>query len=341
EEEESSTEVEWHFLLIMRPIMAFNESGGRHLIIIRHGERCDFVFNAPGKKSWVKRAFTEQGAYTPFDCNLPRNVPRRSDGHEGFESDTPLTEMGYLQSKLIGRAMRDQGIQIDHIYVSSALRCIQTGVGIIKGYGLGRGENRELKMNIDGSLYEWMQWCRGVKPSTMEHSDMLKIGKATVKNRNYRGVLFVKTVILLYSFLISGYPINTLYKPMATVDELRLDETVPQYYQRSHSLVQRVLKKHTTGTILLIGHASTLEATTRQLCGGEIRSNEDFFTMLRNTPYLGSVHAFEHPRRGWELNGSAVPPLTHSSNYSFDPSIFKLERDEIKKRAEKDYNFNL
>ncbi|KAF8353878.1 hypothetical protein PRIPAC_95501 [Pristionchus pacificus] len=309
----------------MRPIMAFSENSGRHLIVIRHGERCDFVFNTPGGRSWVKRAFTDHGAgsnqspililsrYTPFDCNLPRNVPRRSDGHEGFERDTPLTEMGYLQSKLIGRAMRDQGIQIDHIYTSSALRCIQTGVGIIKGYGLGRGENRELTMNIDGGLYEWMQWCRGVKPSTMEHSDLLKI----------------------------GYPINTSYKPMATVEELRLDETVPQYYQRSNSLVQRILKKHATGTILVIGHASTLEACTRQLCGGEIRSNDDFFAMLRNTPYLASIHAFEHPRRGWELNGSVVPSLTHSNNYSFDPSIYKLEKDEIKKRAEKDFNFAL
>lgn len=63
--------------------------------------------------------------------------------------------------------------------------------------------------------------------------------------------------------------------------------------------------------------------------------------VFRNTPYLASIHAFEHPRRGWELNGSVVPSLTHSNNYSFDPSIYKLEKDEIKKRAEKDFNFAL
>ncbi|GMT36147.1 hypothetical protein PFISCL1PPCAC_27444, partial [Pristionchus fissidentatus] len=307
----SNRRVDYFLLFLsMPPIMAFSE-GGRQLIVVRHGERCDFVFNAPGTKSWVKRAFTEDGAYTPFDCNLPRNVPRRSDGFEGFEKDTPLTEMGYLQSKLIGRAIRDQGIHIDHIYTSSALRCIQTAVGLIKGYGLGRSDEQILKMNIDGGLYEWMQWCRGVRPSTMEQADLLKI----------------------------GYPINTAYKPMFSVDDIRLDETVPQYYQRSHTLVQNILKKHIKGTILLIGHASSLEACTRQLCGREIRGNDDFFALLRNTPYLGSVNAVEHPRRGWELNGSVVPPLTHSQNYAFDPSILTLDHEQIKKRTDKEYSY--
>lgn len=50
----------------------------------------------------MKRAFDVSGKYRPFDLNLPRNIPRRKDGYEKFASDSPLTEMGYLQSKLTG-----------------------------------------------------------------------------------------------------------------------------------------------------------------------------------------------------------------------------------------------
>uniref|UniRef100_A0A914SEZ9 Uncharacterized protein n=1 Tax=Parascaris equorum TaxID=6256 RepID=A0A914SEZ9_PAREQ len=50
----------------------------------------------------MKRAFDASGRYRPFDLNLPRNIPRRKDGYEKFAGDSPLTEMGYLQSKLTG-----------------------------------------------------------------------------------------------------------------------------------------------------------------------------------------------------------------------------------------------
>lgn len=50
----------------------------------------------------MKQSFDTNGRYHPFDLNLPRNLPKRNDGFEMFASDTPLTEMGYLQSKLTG-----------------------------------------------------------------------------------------------------------------------------------------------------------------------------------------------------------------------------------------------
>ncbi|VDP26098.1 unnamed protein product [Heligmosomoides polygyrus] len=105
---------------------------GRSILVIRHGERCDFVFNSPGV-SWMRKAFDSNGRYCPTDINMPRIVPKRKDGWENFAFDVPLTEMGYIQSKLTGRALRDSGIKIDFIYCSSALRCVQTAVGITKG----------------------------------------------------------------------------------------------------------------------------------------------------------------------------------------------------------------
>ncbi|KAK6110225.1 Histidine phosphatase (branch 1) family protein [Brugia pahangi] len=69
----------------------------------------------------------------PIDLNLSRNLPKHKDGFEMFAYDTPLTEMGYLQSKLTGQALRDHGVKVDYVYCSAALRCVQTAVGVIKG----------------------------------------------------------------------------------------------------------------------------------------------------------------------------------------------------------------
>ena len=50
----------------------------------------------------MKTAFDSNGKYTPFDINLPRSLPKRADGWQAFATDTPLTEIGYLEAKLTG-----------------------------------------------------------------------------------------------------------------------------------------------------------------------------------------------------------------------------------------------
>ncbi|KAE9411975.1 hypothetical protein Angca_009447, partial [Angiostrongylus cantonensis] len=52
--------------------------------------------------SWIRRAYDCNGRYCPVDINMPRIVPKRKDGWEHFAFDAPLTEMGYIQSKLTG-----------------------------------------------------------------------------------------------------------------------------------------------------------------------------------------------------------------------------------------------
>ncbi|VIO86492.1 Uncharacterized protein BM_BM5657, partial [Brugia malayi] len=59
-------------------------------------ECCDFTFNQQGF------VFQCQWEIPPIDLNLSRNLPKYKDGFEMFAYDTPLTEMGYLQSKLTG-----------------------------------------------------------------------------------------------------------------------------------------------------------------------------------------------------------------------------------------------
>lgn len=78
-----------------------NHSSPRRLIIVRHGERVDFCFN--DRIHWTSKVLDSNGRYRPFNLNIPRNLPKRANGVAGFRTDTPLTEIGYLQSKLIGK----------------------------------------------------------------------------------------------------------------------------------------------------------------------------------------------------------------------------------------------
>lgn len=78
---------------------------GRRLLVIRHGERIDFTFNVT-HENWVIKAFDDDGRYKRFNINMPRSLPGRKDGHHNYMSDTPLTEMGYLQAKITGGLRR-------------------------------------------------------------------------------------------------------------------------------------------------------------------------------------------------------------------------------------------
>lgn len=73
----------------------------KRLVVVRHGERVDFCFK--DRTHWTDRVIDSQGKYRPFNINLPRNLPKRANGISGFRNDTPLTEIGYLQSKLVGK----------------------------------------------------------------------------------------------------------------------------------------------------------------------------------------------------------------------------------------------
>uniref|UniRef100_F1L2L0 Protein UBASH3A homolog n=2 Tax=Ascaris TaxID=6251 RepID=F1L2L0_ASCSU len=275
--------------------MSHNGDNSRRLLVIRHGERCDFTFNQQGI-NWMKRAFDVSGKYRPFDLNLPRNIPRRKDGYEKFASDSPLTEMGYLQSKLTGRALRDHNVKIDYIYCSSALRCVQTAVGIVKGM-----DGRSLQLNIEPGLFEWTQWCRNGIPSWMRPDELENI----------------------------GYPINTSYTPFVRVEDLKLKESLDEYYDRSYALIRKILKRHSQGTVLIVAHAASLDTITRQLCGGLPRNQDDFFYCIQQTPYLACSQAVEQPNKLWRIASSPIPPLTHASNTSYNSKILAMNYPQM------------
>lgn len=58
---------------------------------------------------------------------LRKNCP------EGWQNDSPLTNVGVYQARLIGEALHEARVQIDNVYCSPAYRCIQTCTSTLEG----------------------------------------------------------------------------------------------------------------------------------------------------------------------------------------------------------------
>ena len=141
--------------------------GPRRLFIFRHAERVDVTFG----KQWIQLSFDTNGCYYRRNLNMLKEIPKRKGGPSDFMKDSPITETGFFQSRLTGEGTREQGIQIQYIYCSPALRCVQTANTIIQGL-----QDPSIKLRIENGLFEWLAWCRGSLPTFMTPAELSKCG---------------------------------------------------------------------------------------------------------------------------------------------------------------------
>ncbi|EFX80352.1 hypothetical protein DAPPUDRAFT_318481 [Daphnia pulex] len=269
--------------VVERPL-AFKQ-GPRRLFIVRHGERVDFTFG-----TWIPYCFDESGKYVRKDLNMPLSVPKRQGSPESFFKDCPLTILGETQAGLLGQALRSAGEsnKIQHVYCSPSLRSLQTCQNILKGLEI----EQSIPISLEPGLFEWLAWYQDSMPQFLTPSEMLDAGFRLREQHQY-------------------------FIDFSELCDRR--ESAEQYYMRSHYVTQCALRctEHIGGDVLLIGHASTLDACSRQLVGGLPRSAQELSRIVHRIPYC-SLAAVQQQQPRWKLIEPPVPPMTYSANLRFD-----------------------
>ena len=258
----------------------------RRLFFVRHAERVDLTFG----HDWFQVYIDDKG-YHRRNLNLPRRIPTRRGGPKDFFKDGPISEIGTFQAKLIGEALRAKGITFTQVYCSPSLRCVQTASSVLEG--LMAENTAELKIKVEPALFEWMAWCRNTLPKFM-------------------------TVDELSDY---GLKVDRAYNPYYSFAQFNLYEKTDEYYYRTHSFVENVLRT-ATGNVLMFGHSATLDVGTRQLTGQPIRKTDDLVRVVQKVPFCGVCVAEEtldtHNNSKWRLAQPPIPSLAHGQNSTFD-----------------------
>uniref|UniRef100_A0A671YEA4 Ubiquitin associated and SH3 domain containing B n=1 Tax=Sparus aurata TaxID=8175 RepID=A0A671YEA4_SPAAU len=274
---------------VSRPICQSSLSKMR-LFVCRHGERMDVVFG----KHWVTQCFDSKGRYIRSNLNMPSSLPARSGSHRDYDKDCPITVFGSTQARLVGEALLESHAMIDFVYCSPSLRCVQTAQHILQGLQ----QEGKTKIRVEPGLFEWTKWVSGTcLPSLL-------------------------TLLFVLLQCDMTFSVNcSVPRPHIPISKLAVSESYDTYISRSFQVTREILTecKNLGNTVLIVAHASSLEACTRQIQGLTPQNSKDFVQVVRKIPYLGFCACEEMGETGvWQLVDPPILPLTHGPNHSFN-----------------------
>ncbi|XP_062982655.1 ubiquitin-associated and SH3 domain-containing protein A [Elgaria multicarinata webbii] len=263
----------------------------RGLLVIRHGERVDQVFG----KSWLEQCFGADGKYYRADLNFPSSLPNRKESIKDYECDPPLSCCGVFQSRLIGEALLENEVMVSCLYSSPALRCIQTAQHVLEGLQL----EQKVKIRIEPGLFEWTKWeTNPTVPSFMTWRELAEL----------------------------NYSVDTTHKCTLPLSCLNPSEGYEDYINRCSASVKQIVGSCATeGTILIVGHGSSLDSFTRPLLGLPARESSDFAQSVRKIPSLGMCFCEELKEKKWQMINPPIKMLTHGANAAFNWKRILLE----------------
>ncbi|XP_034034488.1 ubiquitin-associated and SH3 domain-containing protein B [Thalassophryne amazonica] len=256
------------------------------LLVCRHGERMDVVFG----KHWVSQCFDSKGRYMRFNLNMPPTLPVRTGGYRDYDKDCPITVFGSTQARLVGEALLESQEAIDFVYCSPSLRCIQTAQHILHGLQ----QDGKTKIRVEPGLFEWTKWILGT---------------------------CLPTWISPAELAAANISVDTTYRSHIPISKLGVSESYDTYISRSFQVTREILAEcnNLGNTVLIVAHASSLEACTRQIQGLSPQNSKDFVQVVRKIPYLGFCACEEISDTGvWQLVDPPILPLTHGPNHSFN-----------------------
>uniref|UniRef100_H3DA38 Ubiquitin associated and SH3 domain containing Bb n=1 Tax=Tetraodon nigroviridis TaxID=99883 RepID=H3DA38_TETNG len=274
-----------HLRQVLRMGGSHSRQPRRTLLVCRHGERMDVVFG----KQWLSLCSDSKGRYVRSNLNMPPSLPLWGDKRD-YHMDAPITVLGTTQARLVGEALLESNTPVDHVYCSPSLRCVQTAQNILKGLQ----QEGKVKMRVEPGLFEWTKWVSGSSlPAWAPPADLAA----------------------------AHFSVDTSYRPLVPVSKLAVSEPYESYMSRSFQVTKDILSacRGSGNNVLIVAHASSLEACTRQLQGRSPPSPKDFIQIVRKIPYLGFCSCQEQGDTGvWQLADPPILPLTHGPNHSFD-----------------------
>jgi len=266
-----------------------NNSKPFELVVVRHAERVDSVF-----PDWITNCFDESGKYRQVDLNLPKSLLERKGGPKDYMLDCPITEIGYKQALLTGEGMRRSGVVISAAYTSPSLRCVHTCAAILKGLG-----QDDLAMRVEpGQGDYWGSISSERSPVFLTNEELIKI----------------------------GMKIEATYKPAMTFEEFYScrQETLQDCYERVDRITRCALDDTTGGTVLVVGHMSSLDMCTCLLEGRRPAQDDDISEIVKFATYCCALVSRKMDDGKWKMvDPQPFLPLTHSNNSTFDAAALK------------------